>query len=54
MSYRVLRLSTDSVVAIVAVIVPVVAAANNIALATLIDPLSTVRFWSVRVIKPLV
>ena len=44
MSYRVLRLSTDSVAVISAVIVPVVVAANNIALATLIVPLSTVIF----------
>ena len=53
MSYRVLRLSTDSSVSIVAVIVPVVVAANNFALVTLIVPLSTVRFWSVSDIKPL-
>ena len=35
------------------VIVPVVVAANKIALATLIDPLLTVRFWSVIAILPL-
>ena len=43
-----------SVVVIDAVTVPVVVADNKFALSTLMAPLSTVRFWSVSDIKPLV